>query len=523
MGLRKATNQSSRKRTQRRFEAARLDYERITGPRRTILSERDATTDGIRVNMTTSNVPPNLSQITRERVKDGGLFIDSYLEDGLIEDSILEIVFKGNSAFTYMKHWRSEIGLEAQIRMGAISSAVSGAPGRYEYGYILPIADSMSVGGKYTNPTHKQTEVRYCRLTGLGYPMTNGWTYGGGLPGTAQAKGPRMTKEQNSTVRTFTPGMTVQAGEFISATIASVNDGRTYQCIQSGTVSTMTTWPVWTATPYGDLVSGDTSQPINDGTAKFICVGFPYHSDGMQWVTGGHVDIYRCYIDGAPNSALIIQSQQYGVEAMNAPTQNIVTRECTLMNPRSDTTGIYCYSSGSGANSIDPIDGKAAGGLYVDGGVWKEYPYAYLTRPWGIQWIDNTWLDQPVAPRPSNAVQMIRSTSSALTNGQLFVSSPTRWKEMVAAQFNLNTTSDAALLESMLLGRIDWTNFMSTVNINQTVLNNRKAQGISYGACDARSAHVWSGNTNQVGGLIHPTAWANFSASFDSNGYYTGI
>lgn len=116
---------------------------------------------------------------------------------------------------------------------------------------------------------------------------------------------------------------------------------------------------------------------------------------------------------------------------------------------------------------------------------WDMNSLSYRSRPWSM-YVHDCYFTPNRGVMPTSIAQVTASRLATV------VSSIDQWKQGVANQFGLNVTTDAATLQQMWNGTYDYTQKPNVFgdqgsNIQQSVLQQRRAYGMTIGSADARS------------------------------------
>lgn len=422
--------------------------------------------------------------------------IDATASDLYVEAPVNVEMQAGLTGHLLLEYVKVVPTLQNQAARGARTGAVQ-VGGRVSHAEIVAVQDGIQ---GFAGPGRKIAE--YVWVHGPGKPYYQGFTYGGGAPGTSTATtGKYMTPAQKDSVKIYQPGMTVQAGDFIDANVNGTHYA--YEVVQGGTLETTSPWPNWPTKRYQDLLLGDTSQPFTSGTAKLVNDGQMLHSDGMQWVGGGLSDIRRVRVEGNSNSALFMASD---ASSGDHPLWSVHVTEALL-------TAGGNYVMYITAKMKDAYGTDAGGYLRNPDGTWVPNPTVYKARPWAMR-IAHSYIGTYNGVVPSTDLL----TGKTISGAGVFVRDEETWRQLVAAQYRLSPNDP--MLDAMWFGPFDWTN--DTPPVDQNVLEQRYKMGLNPGVCDMRGAVVWEDvRVADTDAQIHPLKSAN-GAGRDSQGYYIG-
>lgn len=372
--------------------------------------------------------------------------------------------------------------------------------------------------------------IDLCRFNGPGFTPYDGYPLApGNIPatvkGVAGTTGALCTDAQFAAAKRLpaTGGATYAAGDLVATGNNLLYQVSTGGTCSLGPVSGQSFWSYWpggslggAAARFKDLPSNDTTQPFSDGpdTLRLVFIGFYMHSDGLQIIRTGHIDVRRTKISGFPNSCMLIQSAGRSYDNSDNPTGPVRIVGCDLQAAACNgQPGQWLYVN---TNQPDPNYTGANSGVYVgrwlrsSSGVWSAYSQPWLSRPEYISITGNLFRNREgnnTAPQFNYNIQTVYGGSRTnLANGSgsttvgdhpVYVRSEADRQAGITRQWSAPGVIDTAVLEA------------------------RYQYGIFPGACDARSWIVFADNVDQTGAIIYPKV--RFSVpGFDSQGYYIG-
>lgn len=266
-----------------------------------------------------------------------------------------------------------------------------------------------------------------------------------------------------------------------------------------------------------DLAAGATSQPFANGpnTLRLVYIGDIAHGDGLQLPRAGITQVVGCKIGGFQNSECFVQASAKSYDGVSLdPTGPFIILDSDVQAYSNQWIYFTC-------NASDAVYGSGVfpGRFKRDKvtGVWTANTLSYLGRPEfcaviGCRFLNRT-VDGAVASfKTTGAYPIERTPTSAVgnstaTNGSgatgtgdypMYLPSEARRRELIANQTNTDGTPNFATYEA------------------------RFKHGFFPGACDARAAIVWAGNTRQDGTMVHPLSRQGRSGA-DAFGYYIGV